>query len=73
MNLKWKVGYKVNEDMTHGIKSCYAIVATFEDPFMAEDFIKNCIPQENQERFFVEGNNRRFYPATKEVEKFVAD
>lgn len=69
MELNWKVGYKVSENIEHGIKSHSAIVAAFEDPFMAEDFIKNCMPKENQDRFFVEGNNRRFYPTTKEIEE----
>lgn len=69
MTLNYSVGFRVNEDRAHGIKKHYRIVAAFENAINAEDFIKNCIQSENQDRFFVEVNNIRFYPITKEIEK----
>lgn len=69
MELYYKVGFKVNEDIPHGIEKHYRIVAAFENPSNAKDFIKNCIQKENQNRFFIEVNNRRFYPLTFETEE----
>lgn len=68
MELNFKVGFRTSEDIPHGIKKHYRIVAAFENSANAEDFIKNCIQKENQNRFFIEVNNRRFYPLTFETE-----
>lgn len=68
MELNYSVGFRVNVNIKHGINKHYRIIAAFENPTNAEDFIKNCIPEENQDRFFIMVNNKRFYPITKEVE-----
>lgn len=64
MEKNYSVGYDVAEDLTHGIKAHSVIVADFVYPQDAEDFIKNCMPPENQKRFFVEAkfNGERIYP-----------
>lgn len=68
MKLNYSVGFRVNEDKAHGIDKHYRIIAAFENPTNAEDFIRNCMPEENQDRFFIIANDKRFYPITKEVE-----
>lgn len=66
----YKVGYRIDEDAAHGIKQCYRIIAAFDFLINAEDFIKNCIPAENQDRFFMLSNNTRYYPTTGNFEIF---
>lgn len=66
----YKVGYRIDEDAAHGIAQCYRIIAVFDCLIHAEDFIKNCMPAENQDTFFILSNNTRYYPTTGDVEKF---
>lgn len=66
----YKVGYRIDEDAAHGIAHGYRIIAVFNCLIHAEDFIKNCIPAENQDRFFMLSNNTRYYPTTGEYEIF---
>lgn len=63
MEKNYSVGYDVAEDLTHGMKAHSVIVADFVYPQDAEDFVKNCMPPENQQRFFVKTkfNEERIY------------
>ena len=54
MKIDWYVGYKIEQDESHGIDEAYVIIATFSTLQNAEDFITKCIPVENQSRFFIE-------------------
>ena len=61
--LIWNVGYKIEEDKAHGINEAYVIIASFANYQNAEDFIIKCMPEETKERFFVECDKGRMYPA----------
>lgn len=63
-NLIYKVGYTVDEDARHGIAAHRRIIASFESIDNAEEFIKKCMPSENQDRFFITVNGYKFYPAS---------
>ena len=66
--MNYKVCYRIDEDAAHGIKGSYRIIAAFDYTADAESFIENCIPRENQDRFFMLSNNTRYYPTTGNFE-----
>lgn len=63
-NLMYKVGYTVGKDAKHGIAAHCRIIASFEILDDAEEFVKKCMPSENQSRFFIIVNGCKFYPTT---------
>lgn len=63
-NLIYKVGYTVDEDARHGIAAHHRIIASFESIDNAEEFIKKCMPSENQDRIFITVNGYKFYPVS---------
>lgn len=34
------------------------VIAQFDDPFHAEDFINKCLPAENRDRFYIRANTK---------------
>lgn len=64
MNFNYLVGYTVAEDRRLGIRAYDRIIAGFETYIYAEDFIKKCMPAENQHRFFIKAtwNGQVVYP-----------
>lgn len=51
--MNYEVGYFIKEDKVHGIDSADVIIAKFEAYIYAEDFVLNCMPVENRNRFFI--------------------
>lgn len=38
-------------------KNFERVIAQFDDPFHAEDFIEKCLPKENRDRFYIKANS----------------
>lgn len=57
-NCKWAVAYKTDGKFYDDQQERTSIVAVFNDPWQAEDFIEKCLPPENKYRFFVEHIDR---------------
>lgn len=50
---KWAVAYKIDKETQDDRKTKIRVVAMFNTPSNAEDFINNCLPEETKERFFI--------------------
>ena len=55
---KWAVAYKIDGKFYDDGQERTSIVAVFNDPWKAQDFIEKCLPSENKTRFFVEHIDR---------------
>ena len=52
-SINWAVVSKI-EKTDNGVKvEYYQVIARFDYPNLAEDFINKCLPEENRERFQV--------------------
>ena len=51
--LTWAVAFKIDKKNYDDRKTRVSVVATFDKPFNAEDFIKKCLPSETADRFFI--------------------
>ena len=52
-NCKWAAAYKIDKNTQDDRKTKIRVVAMFNTPVNAEDFINNCLPQETKQRFFI--------------------
>ena len=52
-NCKWAVAYKIDKETQDDRKTKINIVALFNYPSNAEEFIDNCLPGETKEKFFI--------------------
>lgn len=50
---KWAVAHKIDKNTQDDRKTKITVVAMFNTPVNAEDFINNCLPQDTKERFFI--------------------
>lgn len=50
---KWAVAHKIDKETQDDRKTKIRVVAMFNIPVSAEDFINNCLPQDTKERFFI--------------------
>lgn len=66
--MQYSVGYKIDEQCVDE-EDYVCLIASFETLDNAELFIKNCIPKQNQFRFFITVNNYRFYPISHKFEE----
>ena len=51
--LKWLVVAECEAKNNGKNEKFERVIAAFLDPYQAEDFIKNCLPKENQSKFSV--------------------
>ena len=49
-NCKWAVAHKIDKETQDDRKTKIRVVAIFNTPINAEDFITNCLPKETKER-----------------------
>ncbi len=52
-NLKWRVAFIIPGDTQDDKKDKTQIIAAFNYPQDARDFIEKCLPKETQDRFIV--------------------
>lgn len=50
---KWAVAHKIDKKTQDDKKTKIRVVAMFNTPINAEDFINNCLPKETKDRFFI--------------------
>ena len=50
---KWVVAHKIDKETQDDRKTKIRVVALFNTPSNAEDFIEKCLPEETKERFFI--------------------
>lgn len=50
---KWAVAYKIDGSNYDDKKERTSVVAVFNMPYQAEEFIEKCLPADTRERFFV--------------------
>ena len=50
---KWAVAHKIDKETQDDRKAKTRVVALFNTPSNAEDFIEKCLPAETKERFFI--------------------
>ena len=50
---KWAVAYKIDKETQDDRKTKIRVVALFDTPSNAEDFIEKSLPEETKERFFI--------------------
>lgn len=51
--MKWAVAHKIDKETQDDRKTKIRVVAMFDTPCNAEDFINNCLPDGTKERFFI--------------------
>lgn len=52
-NCKWAVAHKIDKRTQDDRKTKIRVVASFNNPINAEDFINKCLPEETKEDFFI--------------------
>lgn len=52
-NLKYYVAFTIPGNTQDDKKEKIQIIAGFRYPFQADDFIKNCLPEETRNRFYI--------------------
>ena len=50
---KWVVAHKIDKNTQDDRKTKIRVVALFENPINAEDFINKCLPAETKDSFFI--------------------
>lgn len=53
IDCKWAVAHKIDKETQDDRKTKITVIALFNAPINAEDFINNCLPEESKERFFI--------------------
>lgn len=51
--MKWAVAFKIDKETQDDRKTKVTVVSLFSYPINAEDFINNCLPASEKERFFI--------------------
>ena len=49
----WAVCYDIDGSNYDDHQTRTSVTAIFEDPYLAEDFIEKCLPEETRSRFYV--------------------
>ena len=52
-NCKWAVAHKIDKETQDDRKTKIRVVAIFNTPINAEDFITKCLPEKTKESFFI--------------------